>query len=65
MSKVKSVKIVITIGVLVLFKFFTDSIPKISNPLSNTIIFVSFLIAAIIIGTSYLKQNGKKEVEEE
>ena len=65
MSKVKSIKIVITIGVLVLLKIFMDSVPRISEPLSNTVIFVSFLIVAIIIGTSYLKQNRKKEVEEE
>jgi Flp pilus assembly protein protease CpaA len=61
MSKVKIAKIVITLGVLVLLKIFMDSAPRISEPISNAVVFAGFLIFVIYYGISEIKKNDEKK----
>ena len=62
MSKVKIAKIVMVLGILVFLKISFGSITRISEPISNAIVFGIFLIFAIYFGTSELKKiEGKKK----
>ncbi|MCR8643598.1 hypothetical protein NV379_13130 [Paenibacillus sp. N1-5-1-14] len=61
MSKVKIAKIVITLGVLVLLKIFMDSAPRISESISNAVVFTGFLIFVIYYGISEIKKKNEKK----
>ncbi|MGE7624849.1 hypothetical protein ACQKMD_17915 [Viridibacillus sp. NPDC096237] len=64
MNKIKIATIVIAVGVLVFLKIFMDSVPRISEPISNTIVFVGFLIFVILLGTSQIKKNNERKQKE-
>ncbi|MFJ7933325.1 hypothetical protein [Sporosarcina sp. NPDC096371] len=53
------VSIVIGIGMLVLLKVFQDSIPRNSDPQSNVLILIGFVLFVMIYGASRLRQNRK------
>ena len=52
--------LIIGIGLLVLLKVFQQSIPRISNPLTNYIILTGFVLFVIIYGATRLRKNKKK-----
>ncbi|MEG0438072.1 MAG: hypothetical protein RR587_02440 [Solibacillus sp.] len=57
MNKMKVAVIIIMLGLLVFLKIYLNSIPRISEPISNIVVFLGFLIAAIIFGMSKLKED--------
>jgi len=59
MKKATIAGIAIGIGLLVLLKVFQNSIPRINDPLTNIIVFIGFVLFAIIYGTSRLRKNRK------
>ncbi len=59
MSKATVAGIIIGIGLLVLLKVFQDSIPRITDPLTNKLILIGFVLFAIIYGVSQLRKNKK------
>ena len=61
MDKGTIAKIVITLGMLIFLKFFINPIPKISEPITNIVVFAGFLIAAIYMGLSEFKKHASKK----
>lgn len=61
MSKVKIAKIVMVLGIFILLKISFGSITRISEPISNAIVFGSFLIFSIFFATSELKKIEEKK----
>ncbi|MFC5591408.1 hypothetical protein ACFPRA_21205 [Sporosarcina soli] len=59
MSKATVAGIIIGIGLLILLKVFQDSIPRITDPLTNILILIGFVLLAIIYGVSRLRKNKK------
>ncbi|WP_138918967.1 hypothetical protein [Ornithinibacillus scapharcae] len=57
MKHVSIIGIILTVGTLVLLKVFQDSIPRISEPITNVLIFIGFLIFSIIYGVSHMKNK--------
>ncbi|MGE7021047.1 hypothetical protein [Solibacillus cecembensis] len=57
MNKMKVAVIIFMLGLLVFLKIYLNSIPRISEPISNIVVFLGFLIAAIIFGMSKLKED--------
>lgn len=57
MKKSTAVGIIIGIGVLILLKIFQDSIRRINDPLTNIIVFASFVLLLIIYGVSRLRKK--------
>lgn len=57
MKQVSIIGIIFTVGLLVFLKVFQDSIPRISEPITNTFVFIGVVIFAIIYGMS---KNQKK-----
>lgn len=53
----KGTVIGISIGVLVLLKVFQDSIPRITDPLTNIIVFTGLVLSSIIYGVSRLRKK--------
>lgn len=47
------------VGLLVLLKFFQDSIPRISEPKINMLVFIGVIIFFIIFGISQIKASEK------
>ena len=61
MSKMKIAKIITVLGILVFLKISLISVTRISEPITNVIVFAGFLIYAIFLGTSELKKIEKKK----
>lgn len=61
MKKVTIVGIICAVGLFVLLKFFQNSIPKINDPLTNIIVFIGFVIFAVIYGVSQLRKSDDKK----
>jgi len=59
MKQVSIIGIIFTVGLLVFLKIFQDSIPRINEPITNILIFIGFVIFAIIYGASQLKKKNK------
>lgn len=59
MKQVSIVGIILTVGLLVLLKVFQDSIPRINEPITNILIFIGFVIFAILYGASQLRKKNK------
>ena len=59
MKKGTVIGISIGIGVLVLLKVFQDSIPRITDPLTNIIVFTGLVLSSIIYGVSRSRKNNK------
>ncbi len=57
MRKATVVGIIIGIGLLVVLKVFQHSIPRNSDPLSNTLILIGFILFGIIYGASQLRKR--------
>jgi len=60
MKKATVAGLIIGIGLLVLLKLFQDSIPRISDPLTNYIILTGFVLIVIIFGATRLRKNKKR-----
>ena len=58
MKKATVARLIIGIGLLVLLKLFQDSIPRISDPLTNYIILTGLFV--IILGAAILRKNKKR-----
>ena len=52
--------LIIGIGLLVLLKVFQHSIPRISDPLTNYIILIGFVLLVIIFGATRLRKSTKR-----
>lgn len=52
MKHVSIIGIIFTVGLLVFLKVFQDSTPRISEPITNTLVFIGVVIFAIIYGMS-------------
>ncbi|WP_330949501.1 hypothetical protein [Virgibacillus sp. MG-45] len=50
--------VIFTIGILVLLKVIEDSIPKIDEPITNTLVFLGFIIFGGLYGISQMKKNN-------
>lgn len=48
----------IVILFVILFKIFQDSIPRITEPITNTVVLVGFVILAIVVGISQLTRSS-------
>lgn len=59
MKKVSIVGIIMGIGLLTFLKVSQNSIPRISDPLTNYIILIGVVLFAILYGVSQLKKNRK------
>lgn len=59
MKKTTIAGIIIALGLLVLLKVFQDSIPRISDPLTNYIILIGFVLLVIIYGAFRLRKTNK------
>lgn len=59
MPKATVFGIIIGIGVLIILKVFQDSIPRNSDPLSNKLIIIGFVVFAIFYGLSQLRKKSK------
>lgn len=59
MKQVSIIGIIFTVGVLVIFKVFQDSIPRINEPITNTLFFLGFIIFGVLYGLSQMKKNKK------
>lgn len=59
MKKATLAGIIFAIGLLVLLKVLQNSIPRISDPLTNILVFLGFVLFVIIYGTSQLRKNDK------
>ena len=59
MKKVSIAVIIFAVLLLVLLKVFQNSVPRISEPITNILIFIGFVIFAIIFGVSQLKKNNR------
>lgn len=59
MRKGTVVGMVIVVGLLIVLKMFQDSIPRITDPLSNIIVLTIFVLLAIIYGISQLRKVSK------
>lgn len=61
MKQISIIGIILTIGALVILKVFQVSIPRISEPITNILVFIGFVIFAIIYGISQIKKNNKQK----
>lgn len=61
MKQVSIIGIIFTVGVLVLLKVFQDSIPRIDEPITNILIFLGFVIFAIIYGISQIRKKDNEK----
>ena len=59
MKKATFFGIIFAIGLLVLLKVLQNSIPRISDPLTNILVFIGFVFFVIIYGMSQLKKKDK------
>ncbi|MBE1554682.1 hypothetical protein [Sporosarcina limicola] len=59
MKKATVAGIIIGIGLLIFLKVFQNSIPRITDPLTNIIVLTGFVLSAIIYGVSQLRKNNK------
>lgn len=59
MKQVSIIGIIFTVGVLVFLKIFQDTIPRIDEPITNILIFIGFVIFAIIYGSTQFKKTRK------
>ncbi|MCG7336099.1 hypothetical protein MHZ95_12575 [Sporosarcina sp. ACRSM] len=59
MSKAAVAGMIIGIGLLILLKVFQDSIPRITDPLTNILILIGFVLFAIIYGVSQLRKKNE------
>lgn len=57
MKQVSIIGIIFTVGLLVFLKIFQDSMPRISEPITNIFIFIGFIIFAIIYGMSKIRRK--------
>ncbi|WP_019376600.1 hypothetical protein [Virgibacillus halodenitrificans] len=61
MKQVSIIGIIFTVGVLVILKVFQDSIPRIDEPITNILIFLGFVIFAIIYGISQIRKKKNEK----
>ena len=61
MKKVTIAGIVFAVGLLVLLKVFQNSIPRINDPITNILVFIGFVIFAIIYGVTQFRKNNDKK----
>ena len=59
MKKGTVIGISIGIGALVFLKVFQDSIPRITDPLTNIIVFMGLVVSSIIYGVSRTRKSSK------
>ncbi|MNF07232.1 hypothetical protein D3C80_2073690 [compost metagenome] len=57
MKAISIIGIIFTVGVFIVLKIFEDSIPKITEPITNISILVGFVIFAVIYGISRIRKN--------
>lgn len=57
MKQVSILGIILTVGVLILFKVFQDSIPRINDPITNILVFVGFVIFVTIYVVSKIRKE--------
>ncbi|MFJ7734738.1 hypothetical protein ACIQ2D_00240 [Lysinibacillus sp. NPDC097287] len=58
MKKVSIMGVIFVVVILVLLKVFEDSIPKISDLLTNILILVLFGIVAVVYGVSQMSKRS-------
>lgn len=63
MDKGTIAKIVIFLGILILIKLLMNPVPKISEPITNAVVFAGFLIFAIYMGLSEFKKHARKNTK--
>ncbi|WP_042147386.1 hypothetical protein [Paucisalibacillus sp. EB02] len=56
MKQVPIIGVIFTVGVLVLLKVFQDEIPRIDEPITNTLVFLGFVIFGVLYGISKMKK---------
>ncbi|WP_062200479.1 hypothetical protein [Massilibacterium senegalense] len=61
MKQVSIIGVIFTVGVLVFLKVFQDSVPRISEPISNTLVIFGFIIFVVLYGISQMKKNNKQK----
>lgn len=58
MKKVSILGVIFVVGLLILLKVFQDSIPRISDPTTNILILLLFVIFASIYGLSKVRKRS-------
>ncbi|MFA1821718.1 hypothetical protein ACDX78_16310 [Virgibacillus oceani] len=57
MKQVSIIGIIFTVGLLVFLKVFQDAIPRISEPITNTLVFAGVVIFGVIYGVSQIRKS--------
>lgn len=57
MKQASIIGVIFIVVIFVLLKVFQDSIPRISEPITNILVFAVFLIFIIIYGLSQMKKR--------
>ena len=58
MKQVSIIGVIFVVIILVLLKVFQDSIPRISDPLTNILVLVLFGIFAVFYGVSQMRKRS-------
>ncbi|ATP41285.1 hypothetical protein CSE16_15150 [Solibacillus sp. R5-41] len=61
MVKMKVAGVILTLGLLVFLKIYLNSIPRISESISNIVVFLGVVIATIIFVVSKLKKMSSNK----
>ncbi len=61
MKRAPIIGVIFIVVIFVFLKVFQDSIPKISEPITNIFVFAVFLIFIIIYGLSQMKKKKMRE----
>jgi quinol-cytochrome oxidoreductase complex cytochrome b subunit len=57
MKQVSIIGVIFIVVIFILLKVFQDSIPRISEPITNILVFVVFIIFMIILGLSKISKR--------
>lgn len=57
MNQLSFIGIIFTVALLIFLKIFQNAIPRINEPITNTFVFIGFVIFAILYGMSRIRKK--------